>query len=74
MRTRHSDESSAGIRYAAAYAGIRKVEKDDVALIVSRYARIGRGGVHEESRGGGTGDRSAAQSSRIARAHAGRAG
>ena len=35
-----------GFRYAATYAGIRKVAKDDMALIVSRYACRGCCGVH----------------------------
>ena len=49
------NEPSAGISLRATYAGIRKVEKDDLALIVSDAPAVGRGGVHEESGGGGAG-------------------
>ena len=45
-----------GYRYAATYAGIRQVEKDDLALIVSGAAGRGRRRVHAESRAGRAGE------------------
>ena len=44
-----------GYSYAATYAGIRQVEKDDLALIVSGLAGQCRGGFHAEPRAGGAG-------------------
>ena len=48
-----------GFRYAATYAGMRKVAKDDLALIVSDTP-AGGCRVHAESRGGRAGGSGAA--------------
>ena len=49
-----------GYAYAATYAGIRQVEKDDLALIVSGLPANAAARVHAEPRAGRAGDGSAA--------------
>ena len=56
-----------GFRYAATYAGIRKIAERRSGADCFGHAGGGRGGVHAESRGGGAGGSGAQESAGFAR-------